>query len=417
MSNGHKPAAEISEAATRGRPKLAAVVLTFAMLTTYNGVIPIFSTRICQYFSLSVEQYGTMIGLGSLGQMISLVLVGLMIARFGVRRIAEYSLVGIGACFMFIGLGASLSSLKYSIAIHGFFAGLFKVAMPAFLIALYPTLKRRMVSVHLVAFSAAGIVVPFWANQLLKGSEGGGDRAFASVFFMPFLIVGCILIAGGVVLGLNRQPRLEGPQEATSGTRFVRELFEFRSLTIVALVALHASADNTLYQFLPMFMEHHFDELPLAPAWALSGHAIAYVTTRFLLSLLPEGVGQRAILTLAGPIGGLIILAMLWQRHAVSIPLLYTLASLFYAAEFPVLVSEISSRSMGQFGTILAGGFLAANAGNFALLKGTGRLVDTTNDYRLSLSVAACGFIAFGVIAAATGLGKSLPSRSKMDPE
>ena len=136
------------------------------------------------------------------------------------------------------------------------------------------------------------------------------------------------------------------------------------------------------------------------------GHNVAYLITRSLLSLLPEGMGQRAILTLAGPIGGSLLLVMLWQGNALTVPLIYTLASLFYAAEFPVLLSEISSRSMAHFASVMSGGYLVSNAVSFLLMKGTGRLADTTGDFRVALSVAACGFILFGLVAAVAGLGK-----------
>ena len=63
MSNVHELAPDMAEPATRRQRTFAAAVLILGMLTSYNGVIPVFSTRICQYFSLSVEQYGTMIGL------------------------------------------------------------------------------------------------------------------------------------------------------------------------------------------------------------------------------------------------------------------------------------------------------------------------------------------------------------------
>ena len=69
---------------------LAVGVLTLVMLTSYTYVIPVFASRICQVFSLSVEQYGTMIGLGSLSQIASLLLVGLMITHFGVPGCVEF---------------------------------------------------------------------------------------------------------------------------------------------------------------------------------------------------------------------------------------------------------------------------------------------------------------------------------------
>ena len=395
------------------RGTLAAVVIVLVMLTSYNGVTPVFATRLCEYFELSVEQYGTTIGLGSVGEISALLLAGLLIARFGVRRISEISLIGIGGCFVYLGLGASLLSLQCSIIFQGFFAGIAKVAIPAFLIALFPIYKRRMISIRYVAASLTGIAIPFWAVQLLKWSTESGDRDFANLFFGPFLIIGCVLVLVGLLLNRINQPALQIQQETQQGLRLL-DLLEYRSLMIVLLVALHVSADSALYQFMPLWMEHHFDELPFSPAWALAGHNFAYLVTRFLLSLLPERFGQRKILVLAGPVGGLIILSMLWQGHAGGIPLLYTLASLFYAAEFPVLISEISSRSMGQFGTVLGAGFLAGSVANFVFLKGTGKLVDSTGDYRVGLSVAACGFIAFGLVAAVSGLGKK-SSHNVMD--
>ena len=411
MNPPQPSAVDTAEEAARRRRRLAGGVLFLGLLTSYSGVIPVFATRICEYFSLSIEQYGTTIGLGSVGQSVSLFLVGILIARFGVRRITEAAMVGIGACLVLLGWGASLRSMQYSFMISGLFSGLARVSISTFLVALYPALKRRIISFQLVSISAVGIAVFFWANQLLKWSEEGGDPAFVRLFFGPFVIVGCCVIAGSLLLSLSRNVPLKG-QSDSSGTLRIRDLLEYRSLTIVLLIVLHASADGVIFQFIPLFMNHHFDHLPLAPAWALSGHAAAYVATRFLLTLLPEGYGQRTILTLAGPIGGMIILAMLWQPHAIYIPLIYTLASLFYAAEFPVLLSEISSRSTGHFGSILAAGYLASNAASFLALKGTGRLVDTTGDYRVALSVAACGFIAFGAVAAITGLGKRVNSET-----
>ncbi len=418
VSNLYPPAPEIEEVSTRRRRRLAFAVVILFTLTAYHGVMTVFGPRIREYFSLSVEQYGTMIGLGGLGQNVSLLLVGLMISRFGVRRITELALGGIGGCFVLIGLGANLLFLKVSLALHGLFSGLSRVALPAFLVALYPSRKRRMISVQLVCWSAMGIVIPLWANQLLRWTREGGDRAFVNLFFGPFLIAGCIVMAGWALLSLSRQPALQGSDPSstegqnTTGERLrFRELLGVRPLIIVVLVTLHASADGTIFQFLPFFMKHHFDQLSLA-AWALSGHNVAYLITRSLLSLMPEGVGQRAILTLAGPIGGSLLLVMLWQDHAITVPLIYTLASLFYAAEFPVLLSEISSRSMGHFASVMSGAYLVSNAASFLLLKGIGRMVDTTGDYRVALSVVACGFIAFGLVAALAGLGKAPTSRN-----
>ena len=90
----------------------------------------VFSPRLREYFSLTYEQWGTMSGLGSLGQTVSLLLVGWVIARFGVRRITELSLGGVGACFVLIGQGANLLALKISLFFQGLFGGFFQVIPP-----------------------------------------------------------------------------------------------------------------------------------------------------------------------------------------------------------------------------------------------------------------------------------------------
>jgi type III secretory pathway component EscV len=54
----------------------------------------------------------------------------------------------------------------------------------------------------------------------------------------------------------------------------------------------------------------------------------------------------------------------------------------------------------------MSAGYLVSNPVSFLLMKETGHLVDTIGDFRVALSVAACGFILFGLVAAVAGLGK-----------
>ena len=66
------------------------------------------------------------------------------------------------------------------------------------------------------------------------------------------------------------------------------------------------------------------------------------------------------------------------------------------------------SRSTPHFTAVMSAGYLVSNPVSFLLMKETGHLVDTTGDFRVALSVAACGFILFGLVAAVTGLGRQL---------
>ena len=419
--------------ASSQRRMLACLLLGLFALSAYDAVFPVFATRIRAYFSINAEQYGTLMGMASIGRIPALLLVGPLIAGVGVRRIAKIALAGIGVSFLIIGIGGKLNALYAGIVVMGLFMALGGVAIPALLIALFPDLKRRIFSIHLVAGAVPGILIPLLAHQMLVWSADKGDRAFAAIFFVPFIIAGAILVVGGALLGMRKQDQvwveLDSPsvvikrrglpnllhamtvlRRAIHNLRstvieVLRDMLNLRSGVIVLLVALHGAADNTIYQFLPQFMEAHFQRLPLAPAWAVAGHGFAYLMTRSFLSFLPERVGQRTILILAGPIGGLVVIGTLWCEAPVLVPILYTVACLFFAAEYPVLVSEISSRSPGNFGSLFACGLIASEIVTLFLLKGTGRLADRTGDFRVALSFAACGFIAFGIIAALTRLG------------
>jgi MFS family permease len=388
------------------RRRLALVLIGLVTIPSYTAVFPVFGTRIREYFDISAEQYGTLMGLSSFGRIPSLIFIGLLIASLGTRRIVTLAVVGTGASFLVIGMGGKLSTFQAGMVAIGLFTAMGGVAIPALMIALYPALKRRMFSVQLVASAAPAILFPFLAQQMLVWSASRGDRAFADVLFVPFIIAGAVLLAGGGLLAVRRQTEVRVELETPSAIK-PRELLNYRTFLIVLMIALHGAADNTVYQFLPQFMETHFQRLPLSTAWAVAGHALAYVLTRSFLCVLPERFGQRAILTLAGPIGGLTVIGTLWFGTPTMVPVFYTIACLFFAAEYPVLVSEISSQSTGNFGSVLAAGLLASELVTFALLKSTGRLADQTGDFRVALSVAACGFIAFGVIAAFAGFGKS----------
>ena len=386
------------------RRHLALTMIGLITLPSFLAALPVYGTRIREYFAITGEQFGTLMGMRNLGRIPAMITVGPLIARLGVRQLAEFSTIGVGLAFLILGVGGSLFSFYVSMSATGLFQGWFNTAIPIFLIALFPTNKRQIFSVMLVSLSATGILMPLLANQLLKWSVNHGDPGFATILQMPFVISGGTMLLVGLLLVVMQKGSFQNDFEKPHRIR-LSTLLRLRPVVIALLLSLHAASDNTLHSFLPMFMEEHFEQLPLAAAWAVSGHGLAYVITRTVLSLWPEGLGHRKILSLVGPLGGTIVILTLWFGSATSVPILYTLASLLFAAEYPVLVSEISSKSTGEFGSILGGGHLVGDILTFTLLKGTGRIADRTNDYRIALTVAACGFIAFGLIATLAGLG------------
>jgi len=403
------------------RRGLAIVVVVLTVLASCTSVLPVFGPRIIELYSITAEEFGGIMGLRNLGRIPSLLLVGPLIALLGARRVAEIALWGVAAAYLILGMGQSLLALRWSFLILGVFLGLFSIAIPALLISLFPTRKRGMFSINLVALALPSIFYPPLAGQLVDWTAG--DAGNGRAIFIPFIIVGSMLAVGTCYLffwsrnarvdaSTAEEPKMPADASFLSAIRtrlweVVITLCSFRSLLIMILICLHGSADNTVYTFLPLFMKAGFENVSATwTAWAVSAHGLAYVITRTILSVAPEGSGQRAILTLAGPLGGSLVILTLWYSPVLAIPLLYLLASMLFAAEFPTLASEVSSRSMGGFGTVLATGMVLSEIATFRLQKFTGSLADETGDYRVALSVASCGFIAFGIIALVSGLGR-----------
>lgn len=183
MTEAPDASAGTAKDASSQRRILACLLLGLFALSAYDAVFPVFATRIRAYFSINAEQYGTLMGMASIGRIPALLLVGPLIAGVGVRRIAKIALAGIGVSFLIIGIGGKLNALYAGIVVMGLFMALGGVAIPALLIALFPDLKRRIFSIHLVAAAVPGILIPLLAHQMLVWSADKGDRAFAVIFF------------------------------------------------------------------------------------------------------------------------------------------------------------------------------------------------------------------------------------------
>lgn len=396
------------------RRKLTVTLICLSSLTSFTSVLPVFGPRIREFFSLSNEQFGSLMGMQSVGRIAALLFVGLLISRYGVRRIAELGIAGCGAGFLLLGIGGGITLFQSGMMFLGLFIGLGSVAHPAFLFALYPEFKRRIFSVRLVSFAAPGILLPLLAGSVLSWPGSDSDNVFHWVLYGPCLLVGCAMLGGGLFMALQEYPFEKSADERQTGMGQLQvrsrirplELLNARSLFIIVLISLHAAADNTVYIFLPMFMEHHFQHLPVSPAYAVAGHGLAYLVTRGLLSVTPERFAQRAILCLSGPVGGSIVIAAIWSGNPAYVPVLYALSCFIFAAEFPTLVSELSARSLGNMGIILSAAYLVAELAKFGMLMMTGRVADQTGDYRVALTFAAVGFVAFGVIAFFAGFGR-----------
>jgi len=401
-----------------GHLRLAILLLTLLGLSAYLGtVLPVFAPHLQQHYDITNRQLGTLLSCGAMGGLIALPFIGLLVGWLGVQRVVQISLLGTGGGLVLCAIVRHVVLLEASLVIVGTFGGALTIAAISLLVNLYPAWKRRMLAITFSACYVPAIIFPPLAQYMLSLTAPGQQARFALVLHLPFGAVGLVLIGGGLLLGVTRGADLSSEMEET-GPLKLRNLLSWSTFLIVFLAGLHAASDSTLYGWMPKFMTGTFPYLPLGTGVVLALYSLGYMIARSLQATLPERVGQRAFLTLSGPLGGLVVLVAIWRGDALMVGLLYPLAGMLWCLEYASLLSEIQFESAAYFSAILAGANLVGAALGIAQLNLAGWIADLTSSLQWAMTPAAAGFIAFGILAALSGLGRGSvsPSRSAAAP-
>ncbi|MGD9497333.1 MAG: sugar MFS transporter [Armatimonadota bacterium] len=386
------------------RLAMSLVALALAMVSAYGFVtFPVYAHGAQEHFGITEGRLGLLLSSGAIGSLFSLLLVGPATDRLGSRRMVRACLAGSGLAYLVCGIGRSLLSLQIGLILAGFFGAAMAASLPAFLICQYPAWRRRMVTISLVAIAAPGVIFPLIGQWLLSRVDAG-VLGFAPALHLPFLAAGIVLVGGQFILHLGRVTDEAG--EGPPADFRLRSILSCSALVIIVCAMLHAGSDNGLYGWLPTFMERRFDSLPIGTGLMLGLYSLAYAIARLFLAALPEGFGQRAFLRLPGPIGGGLIIAVIWLGGPLAIGVVYPLVGLLVALEFPALLAEIRETTPARFSAIYAASIWSGNLLGIANANLIGQIGERTGDLRIGLTLAACGFIGFGVIALVTGMGR-----------
>ncbi len=394
--------------AQRLRLGMSLVALALAMVAAYGfTTFPVYAHRAQQHFGISEGRLGMLLSAGAMGSLVSLLLVGPATNRLGSRRMIRVCLAGSGLAYLVCGLGRSLVSLQIGLMLTGFFGAANAAALPAFLICQYPAWRRRMVTISLVAIAVPGVVFPL-LGQWLLGRVDAEAMSFAAALHLPFVAAGIALLAGQFVLHFGRvaDEVADGPSADFS----LRSILTVPALVIIVCAMVHSGSDNGLYGWLPTFMERRFSHLPIGTGLMLGLYSAAYALARLALAALPEGAGQRAFLVLPGPIGGAAMIAVIWLGGPLTIGIVYPLVGLLVALEFPALLAEIRETSPARFSAVYAASIWSGSLLSIANANLIGQIGERTGDLRIGLTLAAVGFIAFGIIALVTGMGRHDPA-------
>jgi len=400
--------AQAASAAKDARLGITISVLATTIIASYTaGAMPVFADGLQKHFGLDYGQLGMLLAVGTVGSLISLVLVGPLTQLWGLRRVLFVALWGSGIGYLLLGVSRSLFLFAPALLFLALFSASLGISVPAFLVRIYPALRRRMLTVSLLSSAIPGLLYPLLAQYLLGivTSDGTG-RSFAWVLHIPFLVVGCAV----AIMPLWLLAMLRGTPEAADARETGRihwhTLTRPSTLGIFVLMGFHASADGGLCTWYPKMMGTQIGRLPLAPGTVMSLMAAAYLLSRSTLALAPEGVLQRALLVLPGPIGTALLLTGLWSGHPLLLCICLPLGALFWSLEWPAMLSELASRAGEDFASWLAAALIVCGVMNAGVINMVGQLGQVTGDLRVGLTVASLGFVIFGAGSYFAGLGR-----------
>jgi len=368
-------------------------------LSGYVAVLGVFRDVLQGYFGVTLNAFGLLLSIGLIPGAISGVAAGAAISRWGPRAVLRTALAGSAAAMaLTAATGRCWGLMLAAVALHGVFTQAVVIAASAYLVQLFETRPRRIMSLCMVAGSLGGILFPLLAEWLLAVVDGGD---FALALHLPFCIVGLLLAAGWPAYAARFSPVADvdaPPPDPARPDRWWR--FSPAGLMLIALCSLHGVCDSGAFAWMPRVLGgRSYAELVFRPGHVMAAAALAYVVSRNLLALLPERLGASALLVGPGLLGGAAMTAGLLTRSQTWTAVGYVAAALLFSCEYPAMLAVLADIEKRRFGA--AYGLIALVTGTlgFVLVCAMGWIGTAVGEQRLWLIMLlpAAGFPLVGL--------------------
>lgn len=390
-------------------------VVGFVVLATYaNTTLPVLATGIDEHFGIRRSQVGLLLSASLFGQLLPLLFAGPILDTMGPRRVLATSYAGIVLSFFGASISPTYILFFSSLVGIGLFISIISLAVPLYIISLVPSWKRKSFSLRMISGLLSGLFFPLLVERLMVRHPDN----FGVVFHLPFGVIAAITMTMFLLFAF-RAPRgseYTASYRGSAGRRTIvtnslagyrRFLKRGRFWLYAVLLGLHGGADSTLMKWFPTYLSDTFDFLPLGPGVVLTMYSAGYFLSRMMLILLPDESGRRLFLVYPGLIGGSILLAGILVENAYVSAIAYPLAGFFWSFEAPALFAEAFREFRENFGTFQALLSLSPAAIAIVATNLTGLVVEAGTSLTAVMSVSAASFLAFGFIAAVSGIGKS----------
>ena len=373
----------------RGSYRIVILVMVVGALPGYLGAsLPVFGEALMRYYQIGMAEYGALLSVGGLSGFAGVLAAGALLARRGdPATLLTPLLWGLAAGMALAALGWTYPVMLAAVMVTSFFGSAMAVTVPALLAASYPDNRRRILTLNLVAGSLVAAASPLLA-------EGLSGMSFGVALHAPFAV-----LAGLFALAAALRPPASDPPHG-GGVRQTGAWPGRPALALCGLIAIHGVCDSALANWFPVVARSAgVAGRGIAPGVVLSAVAMAYLVSRLLLGLAPEGKGARLGMVVPGLLGGGVMLLGLLSRDQLWLSVCYVCGAFLWSVEYPVLLAALSRENPRGFGTAMTVAAAASSLGTLPALTLLGWFCGQAGPERLWLCLlpAAFGFMLVGL--------------------
>ena len=399
---------------TATKVTIATISIVLACATMYYQVLPFFGEQLQNYYGISLQQFGLLLGSGMIPGAITVFIAGMFIERWG-------PLAVLGALFLFSAFGMTIAAVgttwKIMLVGYVFMAcsyGSVYLCVQSLLIQFFPTRRRQMISLSLIITSVLGILLPLWAEILQTLSENILRIEFSQVLHIPFgVLAGGLFVAGLIYLRLFRGSRLSTRSQGYELPRLNIHLPK-GSWSLVLILGIHGSCDMALFAWIPRILESEsYARITFRPGVVMSAFMLMYTISRCFLALLPDRIGKRALVVVPGILGGIVALLGVISKNQALTSIGLIVGAFFWSLELPCGLSLLAKRDTDTFAKAQAIVIFLWGIGGFLLTSFIGFFAEIVPAAGLwsMLMLPLAGYPLFGILSAIwlAHYGKLLP--------
>lgn len=377
----------------------AALTTLLWSLTSITMMLSVFRDKLQAYYGITKDQYGLLLSISAIPGIAGGLLGGVAVDRLGAKTVLRVSLAGCAASLGVAACPGPWTLLLVAVGMLSLFVQPLGIAATAYMVELFPSNRRRVLTLSLVGMSVCAMVFPLLAEGLLKLHAARPAVTFGQIMRIPLAVTAGVLLLG-VLLYRGRSSTARGTVEPEKPREPAKGPLDAGSLLLVALLVMHGTCDTAAYMWMSSVLgnEHCYGRHVFLPGAVMAAFSLAYVVSRSILSMLPERWGANAMMIAPGLLGGTVLLSGILSRDQAWTSIAYVTAGFCWSVEYPTFLSTLANTTT-RFGTALAVQAVAGGLALFVMVYVMGIIAQALGDAALwkILLIPACGFPLVGL--------------------